>query len=428
MDRLHVFPLANHGQKTSNSDLDALATPCHAQLVQALELFHTGRSADAVALLLSIDAQLPPELSHVTSIIHAIVQGHTNYIQAQEELFTASKHFARADCEQQTRFLRLEQLLFQQEAQENASVSPPVQPVTQAYSLSVVPVPQEAVQPEARRLNDIFSQQQSNPGEDLPPLHIICFGRFMVFRGSEPLILCQNRNGQAILRYLVSQANQRASIDALMEAFWPDDEPGTARRKLQVAVSALRRTLNQGYDCGTGGGYILCKEQYYQINPATSVTSDIAEFLALYEQGRRSSPLAAIQYYQQACQLYTGACFVEDTYSDWSWRWREQCSLAYATMCNILAGHALAAQNYDEAIHRANLVLAENRCDETAYRLLMQVYAAQGYRNEVIRQYQRCKQELQEELGIAPMPETTQLFRALLASDSSAHRAFFERK
>ncbi len=271
-------------------------------------------------------------------------------------------------------------------------------------------------------------QRKAGEGEQLPPLYIICFGRFTVLRGSESLTLCQNRNGQAILRYLVAQTNQRATIDALMETFWPDNEPETARRKLQVAVSALRRTLNQNYDCGTGGGYILCKEQYYQINPSTPVTSDVAEFLTLYEQGRRIGSQAALQYYERACQLYTGACFVEDTYSDWSWKRREQCSLAHATMCNILAEHALAAQNYDEAIYRANLVLAENRCDETAYRLLMQVYAAQGRRSEVIRQYQRCEQELHEELGIAPMSETSQLFHTLLVSDSSEHRAFIERK
>ena len=432
MDMLHAFPLVNHSQKASNSDLDALATSCHALLVQALELLRSGHYADSIALLLSVDAQLPPELPHITAIIHALVQGHTDYIQAQEQLFTASKHFARTDSEQQIRLLRLERLLSQHEEYESDYVYPLARRIRQLPMAPVAHTQQEGkretVQPEARKFDDIFSQQQTNPGKDLPPLYIICFGRFTVLRGLEPLTLCQNRNGQAILRYLVAQAKQRATIDALMETFWPDDGPETARRKLQVAVSALRRTLNQGFECGTGGGYILCKEQYYQTNPSTPVTSDVAEFLALYEQGRRSNPLAAIQYYEQACRLYTGTCLVEDIYADWSCKLREQCSLAHATMCNTLAEHALATGNYDNAIHWANLVLVENRCDEAAYRLLMQVYAAQGRRSEAIRQYQRCEQELQEELGIAPMSETTQLFHALLAANSNEHRAFIERK
>jgi DNA-binding SARP family transcriptional activator len=432
MDVLQTLPLANQKQKAANYERDVPATSCRALLAQALECLCAGRHAEGVALLVQAQAQLPPELVHLASALRAIVQGHTERNQAQEELLAASKHFASIDSEQQTRFLRLEQLLCRHEGQEQAVGYPPVQQIAQLHLPSVTHDLQKRLQEvepgEALRPDGNLIQQRAGESGPLPPLYIICFGRFTVLRASEPLALCQNRNGQAILRYLVTQANQCATIDALMETFWPDDEPETARRKLQVAVSALRRTLNQGYDCGIGGGYILCKEQHYQINPSTQVTSDVAEFLALYEQGRRSSPQAAIQYYEQACQLYTGACFVEDTYSDWSWRRREQCSLAHATMCNILAEHALAAQNYDEAIHRTTLALAENRCDETAYRLLMQIYAAQGRRSEVMRQYQRCEQELQEELGMAPMPETTQLFHALLTSNSNEHRAFIERK
>ena len=88
--------------------------------------------------------------------------------------------------------------------------------------------------------------------------------------------------------------------------------------------------------------------------------------------------------------------------------------LAHSTMSNMLSEYALARGNYDDAIYRANLVLTENRCDETAYRLLMQAYTMQGCRSEAIRQYQRCEQVLQEELGVAPMPETIQVFQDIL--------------
>jgi DNA-binding SARP family transcriptional activator len=270
------------------------------------------------------------------------------------------------------------------------------------------------VQPEAHQSKAVFSQQCTAQGESLPSLHILCFGHFQVLRSSEPLTLCQNRYGQAIFRYLVAQTNHRATADILMEAFWPDNEMKVARRKLQVAVSALRCSLNQGYDCCLGGGYILYKDQYYQINPDVTIASDRDEFLTLYEQGRHSNDEEAIAYYERACQLYTGPCFVEDTYANWSSSQREQCMLAHSTMCNMLSEYALARGNYDDAIYQANLVLTENRCDETAYRLLMQAYTMQGCRSEAIRQYQRCEQVLHEELGVAPMPETIQAFQDIL--------------
>lgn len=426
MDVLRTFPGAPYGKDTANNDSGASASSYHALLAQALTSLRAGQYAEGMTLLVNIRDWLPPELLSLTPVLNTIIQGYSEYIQAQEELLAASKHFAQIDSEQRTRLLPLEQYLLQEKEQreQGANALPP--PTTQAYTAhnhighlshdtqARQPAKQEIVQLEAYRTTGNQADRH-NASSNLPPLYIVCFGHFQVLRGNEPLALCQNRNGQVILRYLVTQTNHRASADMLMEICWPDDEPEVARRKLQVAVSALRRSLNSGYDCDAGGGYVLCQKQYYQINSAVTITSDKDEFFALYEQGRQSSDSeTTMNCYEQACRLYTGLYLVEDTYADWSYSQREQCILAHSVMCNTLAEHALATGNYDRAIEQANLVLAENRCDETAYRLLMQSYAAQGRRSEAIRQYHRCEQVLREELGVVPMHETTQLFHSIL--------------
>jgi LuxR family maltose regulon positive regulatory protein len=102
--------------------------------------------------------------------------------------------------------------------------------------------------------------------------------------------------------------------------------------------------------------------------------------------------------------------------ADWTSRQCEQYSLAYISMYNTLAECALRVGNYDATIHWANHILTENRCDEAAYRQLMQAYAAQGRRSEALRQFQRCERFLHEELGVSPMPETTHVYRAILAN------------
>ncbi|HVB21503.1 MAG TPA: BTAD domain-containing putative transcriptional regulator [Ktedonobacteraceae bacterium] len=417
MDILRAFPHPKGNQEVS--EVVGVSTPaCHTLLIQALECLRSERYMDGIALLRRTREQLLPAHTAIVPIIDAIVQGYSEYVQAQERLLAASRHFARIDSEQRAYLAPLEAFLSQQKGQDNASE---LASVRQEPCLSVnhdasarQQEKQEIVQLEAYRATASFSSQQNNLSGSLPPLYCMCFGRFQVLRGSEPLTLCQNRNGQAILRYLVVQTNHRATLDALMETFWPDDEPDVARRKLQVAVSTLRRSLNQGYDCDPGGGYILFKDQCYQLNPLVTIASDRDEFLQLYEQGRRSSGKAALLYYEQACLLYTDPCFVEDLYADWSCSYREQCTLAHSAMCTILAEDALSQENFDRAIVKAKLVLAENRCDETAYRLLMLAYAAQGRRSEAIRQYHRCVQVLREELAVAPMPETTQLFNSIL--------------
>jgi DNA-binding SARP family transcriptional activator len=85
-------------------------------------------------------------------------------------------------------------------------------------------------------------------------------------------------------------------------------------------------------------------------------------------------------------------------------------------MCQALTEHYLAQQSYDDAAKWATAVLKQNRCDETAHRRLIQIYALQGRRSEALQQYQRCKQILHEELSVQPLPETTHLFQTLLTS------------
>src|SRR5581483_4298929 len=115
-----------------------------------------------------------------------------------------------------------------------------------------------------------------------------CFGRFTVRHDGHNLTLCPNRSGQTILRYLVTQPGHRASADTLMEILWPDDEPEVARHKLQVAVSALRRSLINS-SCGELNGYIQCKDRVYQLNPDIPLSSDADEFLQLYHAGRQAA-------------------------------------------------------------------------------------------------------------------------------------------
>jgi DNA-binding SARP family transcriptional activator len=171
-----------------------------------------------------------------------------------------------------------------------------------------------------------------------------------------------------------------------------------------------------GYAAIPGGGYILCKNGVYQLNPAVWIRSDIDEFLAFYQAGRQYGGSAAIEQYEAACRLYTGPFLPEDLYADWPLIQREQLRQAYLTMCGALAGHYLEVGHFEDAVKWASAMLKENRCDEVAHRLLIRVYAAEGRRSEALRQYQHCERVVAEELGMPLMPETVNLFHTILSS------------
>jgi len=253
--------------------------------------------------------------------------------------------------------------------------------------------------------------------EDLPlTLSATCLRPFAVAINNKPIELCSNRNGQAILRYLVAQPNHSATADVFMDILWPEDEPDVSSRKLHVTMSILRRSLNHSHGGVPKDGYILFKQHTYQLNPSIPLRIDVDDYIALYNAGNRASRESAIAmgYYERACDIYSRPFLVEDIYADWSFIHREQLRQIHIYMCTALAEHYLAAHAYSKAAHWATVIIEENRCDEVAYRLLMKANALDGRRGDALRQYQHCQEVMRTELGMQPVSETTALYQAIV--------------
>lgn len=386
---------------------------------RSLNFLLHGNNAEGISLLAQVHARLTAESSQLVNLLEAVINTCTQYNLAQEALLHASRDYAKAEAERQVQLSILTTMLATQD-EENV-----------AAPLTIVPLQGYlAYQCEEQKSSPSIGKIASTPpllasmtetrSECLPALSITCFGQFIVRRGGDLVELCRSRSGQAILRYLIAQPDYHATTDTLMEILWPDEEPAIARRRLQVAISSLRSSLNQGYDCDPGGGYILFRNQLYQINPSVTLQTDVDKFLTLYQAGQSANQGEMIASYEHACRLYRGPFLIEDLYEDWSMRRREQLSQAYLTMCSVLATYSLEAGHYELAAHWAKAILNENRCDEEAHRQLIYAYAAQGRRSDALRQYHICEQILMEDLNVAPMPETLQIYQAILLGQVSS--------
>jgi len=385
-----------------------------------------GSYLEGAAFLAVARERLTPEQMDYAVLLDAFLQSHVGYWQAQQSLFSASKHFVEADIEQQTHLLGIKKLLLalNEEANTALQTHAATQPLESPEGQQPQPLCQTAqlIPFDPSRSNGSgveASQPRQLPlknGVALPDLYITCFGRFEVKRFDQPIVLCHRRNGQAILRFLVAQVGYRASADRLMDVLWSQDAPEVARRKLQIAISALRCSLNSGYSCGPGEGYIVCKDGFYQFNPSVAIQTDVDEFLFLWQAGRQCSGSESAALYERACNLCSGPFLVEDMYADWSSTRREQLKQIYFTMCRSLAGYHLEIRHYEDAVRWASAILSEDRCDEAAHRQLIQIYVAQGWRSEALQQYYRCERILSKELGVPPAPETMNMLQTILNS------------
>jgi DNA-binding SARP family transcriptional activator len=259
-------------------------------------------------------------------------------------------------------------------------------------------------------MNALPSNKQ--PSFSLPELSLTCFGHFEMKRAGQPLAPCSNRNAQVVLRYLVAQARHSAPAEKLVAVIWPEDESEIAKNKLHIAISALRRSLHVGLPL-KGQGYLVCHNHVYSLSSLAPIHTDAEEFQLYYQRGQQQEA-ERVACFEKACRLYTGPFLSEDLYADWSFLLREQYNQTYLTMCRALTEHYFQAHCYEKAAHWATLILAQDRCDEAAHRQLMHIYAAQGIRSKAIQQYHHCVQLLQRELGIQPLPVTTQLFQTLV--------------
>ncbi len=263
-----------------------------------------GRYDEGLAFFALARERLSPHQAHLAVVLDAFTQSHETYSRAQDELLQASRHFARADAEQQVQITALENLL-PILLEETSVVSPPVGGLQQnARGNRWLHVLRSA--PEDLNSNQLSKQLPQRTAEDkrahqslppspfedsttLPALYITCFGHFEVKRLGTPVVLCSNRHAQTILRYLVAQAEHCATSDTLMTLLWPEDEPEVVQPRLHTAICALRRSLNHGYSCESGYGYIGCKNRTYSLSTAIPIQTDVDQFLHYYQAGRQTS-------------------------------------------------------------------------------------------------------------------------------------------
>jgi len=417
------FVATNQVPDTMNWVLDSGAPTSSviSLLERGLNYIRQENYTEGIILFAQARQQLIPDQMQLAAMLDTLMQDCEKYWHAQQALIQASKRFAEIDAGLQAQVAILEKALptLVQDKDTDSMLHAIPRPLQNSHSHQMMQSSLSSVQtlyPQGTPQKTVAYIDESS--DTLPALYITCFCRFQVRRLGQPVVLCSNRNGQAILRYLVVQPEHHATIDILMTLLWPEDEPAVAHHKLQVAISALRRSLNDGYVTNSGGGYILCKNRVYELNPLVPLRTDVDDLLEYYQAGRQSSGNVMAAYYKRASDLYTGPFLSEDLYADWSFIRRKQLNQIYVTMCDALAEYCLETGRYEHAMRWIGAILKENRCDEAAHQQLMRAYAAQGRRSEALLQYQLCLRILAEELDAQPMPETTSLFQAILNNEN----------
>lgn len=225
------------------------------------------------------------------------------------------------------------------------------------------------------------------------------------------------RRSFLVLAYLASTPGLEAGREELIEAIWPMEGEHTIERNFHPTLSHLRRAL-EGPRRERRLTPLLFRTGVYRLNPEITWEVDVVDFTRLIEEGKtlakRGELPAAAQAWSAAWRLYRGP-FLLGHYDAWAAARREVYQRQYLELLRDLGDLFLRLDRHEEAMDAYRSVLLEDPLQERIHLAVMRLYAAQGRRDLVRRQWDRLCSQLLDELGLEPMRDTTEEYHRLIA-------------
>ena len=202
------------------------------------------------------------------------------------------------------------------------------------------------------------------------------------------------RRAAELVALLALADGRRLLRDQVIEALWPHLDPRAGAANLRKAAHHARRALARDDAIVLAGGRVT-------LLPDDRVFTDVDEFERLADEALATGDAAACSV---AADAYAGPLLPESLYDDWSAAHRDH--LRERHLAVLRAGRL-----WDR-------LAAADPTDEPAHRQLMAAALAAGNRHGAIRWYGRLRTALEQDLGVAPSPETRALYERCVADSA----------
>ncbi len=230
------------------------------------------------------------------------------------------------------------------------------------------------------------------------------------------IINLDTRKAIALTAYLAI-TKQRQSRDTLAALLWPEYDQTHARSSLRRTLS----TLNKAID----GPWLEIDREHINLNLSTGIWVDVHEFhnrlaeCRSHDHSPTETCSACLHLLREAVTLYNDDFLAgfslrdSPNFDDWQFFQADALRRDLSSALERLAHCYSATGDFEPAIAYGRHWLGLDRLNESAHRLLMQLYAWNGQRSAALQQYRECVQVLERELGVAPLGSTTQLYQAI---------------
>ncbi|MCB0044496.1 MAG: AAA family ATPase [Caldilineaceae bacterium] len=205
------------------------------------------------------------------------------------------------------------------------------------------------------------------------------------------------------------------SREQLIALLWPESHPEAARKNLRNTLWQIRRAFDDES--------LISGDETLTLSPAVGI--DVIDFEAALTDALDRKDTSDAQL-KNALSLRRGPLLQDLSLlgaPDFELRLeseRRRLDRLYLLGLSRLMACQEEAADWAQLAETAQRVLAEDPTAEAACIALMKADMQLGRRSDALQEYDRLQRTLSEELGAAPSPEATALYRQILQADGTA--------
>ncbi|MFC5471300.1 response regulator [Cohnella suwonensis] len=267
----------------------------------------------------------------------------------------------------------------------------------------------------ARDREGLMERNEASGADEAVRAGFYSFGRFewiVAAQSGTAAVKWRRSKERELMAYLVHNRNRFVLKEKILDDLWGGTKPEQAANFLHTCVYSIRKKMNSfgltpmleyrnsGYRLEMGESWCDADEYERMAGGDMEINSgNIGEF-------------------ETIAKLYKGN-YMEDDGFLWAREAEGKWKDAYVVFMKRMADYYISANKLKSAASCLQSALQRNPFPDDINETILQVYARLGDRQSLIRHYEQFAKLLKEELGIAPMETTVQLFERLCSGSAS---------
>lgn len=225
------------------------------------------------------------------------------------------------------------------------------------------------------------------------------------------------RKLQEIISYLLLFRQRAHQREVLAGTLWSSGSGTRSRKNLRQGLWQLQEKSVCAGGWASESPLLLVQKDWVQVNEP-GIWLDVAQLEAVFAEvgttaGEHMNETQAASL-RRSLDIYRG-----DLLEGWREEWcvfeRERLRAMYLAMLEKLVGHCEMTERYEEGLVFGERLLRHDAAHERAHWRMMRLCYLAGDRTGALRQFEKCRVALQDELGVDPGRLTASLYAQICA-------------